>query len=140
MLTASLLILVMIRLVQVNDIVKAAVSTASVLFYSSFFAMGYGPIPNILCGEIFPTKVRAICMPICALTFWLCNILVTYTLPLMLSSVGLAGCFSMYALASIISWAFVHFKVPETKGMPIEVIVEFFAIGAKAKNTVDALN
>lgn len=133
-LTASLVILVMVRLVRVNDVIKAAVSTASVLCYTSFFAMGYGPVPNILCSEIFPTKVRGICMPICALTFWVCNIIITYTLPLMLASIGLAGCFTIFALASIISWAFVHFKVPETKGMPIEVIVEFFAVGAKANN------
>ncbi|KAH6812000.1 tonoplast monosaccharide transporter2 [Perilla frutescens var. frutescens] len=133
-LTASLVILVMVRVVNVSDVIKAAVSTASVLCYSSFFAMGYGPIPNILCAEIFPTKVRAMCMPICALTFWLCNILITFTLPLMLSSIGLAGCFTIFALVSILSWAFVHFKVPETKGMPIEVIVDFFAVGANANN------
>lgn len=58
----------------------------------------------------------------------------------MLSSIGLAGAFSIYALASIISWTFVYFKVPETKGMPLEVIVEFFAVGAKAKQTDKANN
>ncbi|PIN15708.1 hypothetical protein CDL12_11644 [Handroanthus impetiginosus] len=130
-LTATLVILVIVRVVHVGSVAKAAISTISVILYSSFFAMGFGPIPNILCAEIFPTNVRGICIAICALTFWICNIIVTYTLPVMLSSIGLAGVFSIYAVASIISWAFVFFKVPETKGMPLEVIAEFFSVGAK---------
>lgn len=30
-----------------------------------------------------------------------------------------------------IAWFFVYLKVPETKGMPLEVITQFFAVGAK---------
>lgn len=95
--------------------------------------MGFGPIPNILCAEIFPTKVRGTCIALCAATFWISNIVVTYTLPVMLSTIGLAGVFSIFAVMSLVSWAFVFFKVPETKGMPLEVITEFFALGAKHK-------
>lgn len=133
-LTVSLITLVMVSIVDVGNTVKAIVSTVSVISYGCFFSMGFGPIPSILCSEIFPTRVRGICIPICALTYWFFNILVTYTLPIMLSSIGLPGVFSLFALASLISWSFVFFKVPETKGMPIEVIVEFFTVGANAKN------
>ncbi|KAL6497949.1 trans-aconitate methyltransferase 2 [Orobanche hederae] len=139
-LTASLTTLVIVRVVHMNSIVKATVSTASVIFYSCFFAMGFGPIPNILCAEIFPTRVRGVCIAICAFTSWICSIIVTYTLPVMLSSIGLAGVFSIYATASIISWAFVYFKVPETKGMPLEVIIDFFAVGAKHTTAADRAN
>ncbi|KAE8687733.1 hypothetical protein F3Y22_tig00111008pilonHSYRG00087 [Hibiscus syriacus] len=93
--------------------------------------MGFGPIPNILCSEIFPTRVRGICIAICALTFWIGDIIVTYSLPVLLKSVGLAGVFGMYAVVCAIAWLFVFLKVPETKGMPLEVITEFFAVGAK---------
>ncbi|CAA0823214.1 Monosaccharide-sensing protein 2 [Striga hermonthica] len=130
-LTASLVTLVVMQLVHVRTAVKAAVSTASVVLYSCFFSMGFGPIPNILCSEIFPTKVRGVCIAMCALTYWICNIMVTYSLPMMLSSIGISGAFSIYAFASLVSWAFVYWKVPETKGMPLEVITEFFAMGAK---------
>lgn len=93
--------------------------------------MGFGPIPNILCAEIFPTRVRGLCIAICALTFWIGDIIVTYSLPLLLKSIGLAGVFGIYAVICIMSWGFVYKKVPETKGMPLEVITEFFAVGAK---------
>ena len=110
---------------------NASISTISVVVYFCCFVMGFGPIPNILCAEIFPTRVRGLCIAICALTFWIGDIIVTYTLPVMLSSVGLAGVFGVYAVVCFIAWVFVFLKVPETKGMPLEVIIEFFSVGAK---------
>jgi len=49
----------------------------------------------------------------------------------LLKSIGLAGVFGMYAIVCCISWVFVFIKVPETKGMPLEVITEFFSVGAR---------
>lgn len=130
-LIAALIVLVVGSLVNLGSVVNAAISTASVVVYFCCFVMGFGPIPNILCAEIFPTRVRGLCIAICALTFWIGDIIVTYSLPLMLTSVGLSGVFGLYAVVCIISWVFVYLKVPETKGMPLEVITEFFSVGAK---------
>ncbi|KAE8698517.1 Monosaccharide-sensing protein 1 [Hibiscus syriacus] len=127
----SLIVLVIGSAVKMSSIVHASISTVSVVLYFCFFVMGFGPIPNILCSEIFPTRVRGICIAICALTFWIGDIIVTYSLPVLLKSVGLAGVFGMYAIVCVIAWVFVFLKVPETKGMPLEVITEFFALGAK---------
>jgi hypothetical protein len=49
----------------------------------------------------------------------------------MLNAIGLAGVFGIYAAVCCISFVFVYLKVPETKGMPLEVITEFFAVGAR---------
>lgn len=130
-LIVSLLVLVLGSVVNLGNVVNAAISTASVVIYFCFFVMGFGPVPNILCAEIFPTRVRGLCIAICALTFWIGDIIVTYSLPVLLKSVGLAGVFGMYAVVCIISWVFVYVKVPETKGMPLEVITEFFSVGAR---------
>lgn len=127
----TLVILVVGSLINFGSVVNAAISTASVVVYFCCFVMGFGPIPNILCAEIFPTRVRGLCIAICALTFWICDIIVTYSLPVLLTSVGLSGVFGVYAVVCVISWIFVFLKVPETKGMPLEVITEFFAVGAK---------
>ncbi|CAK9313263.1 unnamed protein product [Citrullus colocynthis] len=130
-LIVSLLILVVFELVTVSTIVNAAISTICVVVYFCIFVMAYGPIPNILCSEIFPTRVRGLCIAICAMVFWIGDIIVTYSLPVMLSAIGLAGVFGIYAVVCIISWIFVYLKVPETKGMPLEVIAEFFSVGAR---------
>ncbi|KAJ8512391.1 hypothetical protein OPV22_002825 [Ensete ventricosum] len=130
-LIASLIVLVAANLVELGNVVHAVLSTVSVIVYFCCFVMGFGPVPNILCAEIFPTRVRGVCIAICALAFWIGDIIVTYTLPVMLDTIGLAGVFGIYAIVCVIAFVFVFLKVPETKGMPLEVITEFFAVGAK---------
>ncbi|KAK4428300.1 Monosaccharide-sensing protein 2 [Sesamum alatum] len=127
----SLVALVIGNIFNFGTVAHAVISTICVVIYFCTFVMGYGPIPNILCSEIFPTRVRGICIAICALVFWICDVIVTYTLPVMLSSIGLAGVFGIYAVVCVVSWIFIFLRVPETKGMPLEVITEFFAVGAK---------
>ncbi|XP_019187386.1 PREDICTED: monosaccharide-sensing protein 2-like [Ipomoea nil] len=127
----SLVVLVLGNVINLGSVAHAVLSTICVILYFCSFVMGYGPIPNILCAEIFPTRVRGQCIAICALVFWICDVIVTYSLPVMLSSMGLAGVFGIYAVVCVISWIFVFLRVPETKGMPLEVITEFFAVGAR---------
>ncbi|KAL6226894.1 hypothetical protein ACLB2K_000853 [Fragaria x ananassa] len=130
-LIVALALLVLSSIVNLGTTLTATISTASVVIYLCCFVMGFGVIPNILCAEIFPTPVRGLCIAICALTYWIGDIIITYSFPVMLSSIGFAGVFGVYVLGCIISWIFVYLKVPETKGMPLEVISEFFAAGVK---------
>lgn len=129
-LVVALIVLVFSQLVTISTVVNAALSTLCVVIYFCVFVTAYGPIPNILCSEIFPTRVRGLCIAICALVYWISDIIVTYTLPDLLDSIGLAGIFGIYAVVCVISWIFIFLKVPETKGMPLEVITEMFAVGA----------
>ncbi|TVU27580.1 hypothetical protein EJB05_19071, partial [Eragrostis curvula] len=133
-LIASLAALVLASVVPMGAAAHAGVATGSVMVYLCCFVMGFGPIPNILCAEIFPTRVRGLCIAICSLAFWLGDIAVTYSLPVMLNAVGLSGVFGFYAVVCCIALAFVALRVPETKGLPLEVIIEFFNVGAKGIN------
>lgn len=132
-LVVTLVVLVIVELVDSSSVVTSLMATICVVVYFCCFMTAYGPIPNILCSEIFPTRVRGLCITICALVFWMGDIIVTDTLPVLLDSIGLAGIFGIYAIVCVISWVFVFLKVPETKGMPLEVITEFFAVGARQK-------
>jgi MFS family permease len=131
LLVASLAVLVAASVAPMAAAAHAAVCTGSVVVYLCCFVMGFGPIPNILCAEIFPTRVRGLCIAICSLAFWLADIAVTYTLPVMLASLGLAGLFAIYAAVCCVALVFVALRVPETKGLPLEVIIDFFNVGAK---------
>ncbi|KAK3155752.1 hypothetical protein QOZ80_2BG0207080 [Eleusine coracana subsp. coracana] len=133
-LIASLAALVVASIVPMPTTAHAGVATASVMVYLCCFVMGFGPIPNILCAEIFPTRVRGMCIAICSLSFWLGDIAVTYSLPVMLNAVGLAGVFGFYAVVCCLAFVFVALRVPETKGLPLEVIIDFFNIGATTKH------
>ncbi|GFP87200.1 monosaccharide-sensing protein 2 [Phtheirospermum japonicum] len=130
-LIVSLVVAVIGNVFDFGHLAHSIISTVCVVIYFCFFVMGYGPIPNLLCSEIFPTRVRGVCIAICALVFWISDVIVTYAMPVMLSSIGLAGVFGIFAVVCVISFIFVYLRVPETKGMPLEVITEFFAVGAK---------
>ncbi|KAK7406950.1 hypothetical protein VNO78_08586 [Psophocarpus tetragonolobus] len=130
-LIVCLLILVVKQFFQMSSVIDAAITAVSVVVYESVFCMGFGVIPNIICAEIFPTSVRGICISLTSLTYWGCTLIVTLTFPYLLQLLGLTGVFGLFVVGCIISWIFVYLKVPETKGMPLEVIIEFFAIGAK---------
>lgn len=117
---------------------QAILSTLSVILYFCFYVMGFGPVPNILCSEIFPTRVRGVCIAICSLTYWTSNIIVTYSLPVLLKSIGLAAVCGIYAMVCVFSMVFVYLKVPETMGMPLEVITEFFSVASKKKDPVSS--
>lgn len=119
--------------------VAAAVSAGGVAVYLCCFVMGFGPVPNILCAEIFPTRARGVCIAVCSLAFWLSDIAVTYSLPVMLGSLGLAGLFSVYAAVCCVAFVFVLLRVPETKGLPLEVIADFFTVGANDRLTTRVL-
>ncbi|KAJ1403830.1 Sugar/inositol transporter [Sesbania bispinosa] len=130
-LIVCLLVLVLRQLFDLSSVLNAAITAVCVVFYESVFCMGFGVIPNIICAEIFPTSVRGICISLTSLTYWVCTLIVTLTFPYLLQLLGLTGVFALFVGGCIISWIFVYLKVPETKGMPLEVIIEFFAIGAK---------
>lgn len=102
-LLGSLIILVLSNVINMGTVLHATLSTVSVVVYFCCFVMGFGPIPNILCSEIFPTRVRGLCIAICSLTFWFGDIIVTYSLPALLSSIGLAGVFGIYAVVCSIA-------------------------------------
>eukprot|EP00245_Coleochaete_scutata_P015550 TRINITY_DN6981_c0_g1_i3.p1 TRINITY_DN6981_c0_g1~~TRINITY_DN6981_c0_g1_i3.p1 ORF type:complete len:173 (+),score=20.31 TRINITY_DN6981_c0_g1_i3:173-691(+) len=98
--------------------------------YTCSIMMGLGPIPSILASEIFPTRARGLCMSICTVAQWLGGIIVSQSFPVMLSHVGLSGIFTTYLLMTCLTWCFVYIRVPETKGLPLEVIIDFFSLSA----------
>ncbi|MBA0828945.1 hypothetical protein Goarm_013570 [Gossypium armourianum] len=139
LLALCLFILVIGSFMKMGSVVRSAISTVSVVLSCCVYVMGFGPIPSILCAEIFPTRVRGTCIAIVSLVYWISNIIVAYSLPVLLKTIGLAGVFGMFGTVCLASFVFVFLKVPETKGMPLEVITEFFSVGSKqaitAKNT-----
>ena len=50
---------------------------------------------------------------------------------MILTSIGFVGVFGLYAVVSVIARIFILLKVHETKGMLLEVITEFLAVGAR---------
>lgn len=95
-----------------------------IMAFIAAFAMAMGPIPWILCSEIFPNKVRGRAMSLATFTIWTSCYIVAQTFPMLNDSrvIGPAITFWIYALVSLLSWGFVLALVPETKGRTLEEI------------------
>ncbi|CAK9883082.1 unnamed protein product [Sphagnum jensenii] len=138
-LAISLVALVLVNMFLATGLIPAAVSFTCVTIFTCSFVAGFGPIPNILCSEIFPTRVRGVCIGLCAAAMWGSNVIVTYCFPLVNQQFGLQGVFGLFAVVAVVAWIFVFLKVPETKGLPLEIISEFFAVAPrKDKDQLDS--
>ena len=96
----------------------------AILAFIAAFAMALGPIPWILCSEIFPTKVRGRAMSVATFTIWAACYLVAQTFPMLNDNpaIGPALTFWVYGGCSLAGLVFVFAAVPETKGRTLEEI------------------
>ena len=93
-----------------------------VMVYTAAFAMAMGPIPWILCSEIFPAKLRGRAMSVATFCIWVGCYAVSQTFPMLLSAVGAHATFWIYGGFSALTLAFVFLLVPETRGKSLEQI------------------
>jgi SP family arabinose:H+ symporter-like MFS transporter len=97
---------------------------AAILLFIGAFAMALGPIPWIVCSEIFPTRIRGRAMSLATFTIWTSCYIVAQTFPMLNDSpvIGPARTFWIYAVCSLGALIFVAAMLPETKGRSLEEI------------------
>jgi SP family arabinose:H+ symporter-like MFS transporter len=95
-----------------------------IMVFIAAFAMAMGPLPWILCSEIFPNKVRGRAMSIATFTIWAGCYVVAQTFPMLNDSkaIGPALTFWFYGVISLLTFVFVWLVIPETKGRTLEEI------------------
>jgi SP family arabinose:H+ symporter-like MFS transporter len=105
----------------------------AVIAFIAAFAVALGPIPWILCSEIFPTKVRGRAMSVATFTIWSACYIVAKTFPVLNDNpqIGPAKTFWIYAACSLLGLLFVLAMVPETKGRSLEEIESSWSAAAK---------
>lgn len=81
-----------------------------------------GPLVWVLLSEIFPQKIRGFGMGVATFFLWSANFVVGYFFPIMLAAWGIGATFLIFASFNILSWIFVYFNVPETRGKTLEQI------------------
>ncbi|WZH35869.1 MAG: sugar porter family MFS transporter [Microbacterium enclense] len=83
------------------------------------FGASWGPLVWVLLGEIFPSRIRGKALGVAAGAQWLANFLVSWSFP-QLADWSLAVTYGGYAFFAALSFVFVLWKIPETKGMELE--------------------
>ncbi|KAA9130674.1 sugar porter family MFS transporter [Microbacterium caowuchunii] len=95
------------------------------------FGASWGPLVWVLLGEIFPSRIRGKALGVAAGAQWIANFLITVSFPAM-STWSLPLTYGMYALFAALSFLYVAWKIPETKGMELEKTETLFVQKPKA--------
>ena len=99
---------------------------AALIIFRFMYGLGWGPIPWILLGESFPTKVRttAASVSICVLMFSIATIVLVF--PFLKQLLGPRYVFLIFVLLNISTCVFVFIFVPETTGLSMAEVEELF--------------
>ncbi len=88
--------------------------------YVVFFNFSWGPVMWVMLGEMFPNQIRGAGLAVSGLAQWGSNFMITWTFPMLLASIGLAGAYGFYATCAVLSIVFVIKMVHETRGVELE--------------------
>ncbi|MGN6532627.1 MAG: sugar porter family MFS transporter [Ginsengibacter sp.] len=89
------------------------------LFIASH-AIGQGTVIWVFISEIFPNSVRAYGQSLGCTTHWIMASIITTIFPIMAVKFGPAPIFLFFACMMVLQLFWVIFKMPETKGVPLE--------------------
>jgi sugar porter (SP) family MFS transporter len=104
----------------------AWIAVICLMGYVASFAISLGPIFWLLIAEIYPLKIRGLAEGTAATFNWASNLIVSLTFLTLVEKLGASSTFLLYALASVASWLFAYYFVPETKGRTLEQIEAFW--------------
>ena len=88
--------------------------------YVFCFNFSWGPVMWVMLGEMFPNQIRGSGLAVSGLVQWSTNFLITWSFPMLLAGIGLAGAYGLYAFFSLLSIVFVVRYVYETRGVELE--------------------
>ncbi|KAK1723563.1 hypothetical protein CaCOL14_001190 [Colletotrichum acutatum] len=97
-----------------------------IYLYAFGWSFGHSVAPYVVAAEIFPSRVRSVCMSCCLFTNWIVNYGITSATPHMLSTMKY-GTFLFFSIMTYIGVIFVFFCLPELKGRSIESMDDLFA-------------
>lgn len=116
-----------------NHTAQAWVSVAFIYVFIANFAYAWGPIAWVIPAEIFPLRSRAKAMSVTTSANWMCNFIIGLIVPVMLQNITY-GTYIFFACFLILSFFFVWFFVPETKGRALEEMDGIFGGQAAARD------
>ena len=103
------------------DVTGSAVLILVVLAIACY-AMTLAPVTWVVLSEIFPVKIRAMAMAVSTFSLWTACFVLTYTFPLLNTSLGAYGTFWLYGIICFLGYLFLRVYLPETKGKSLEQI------------------
>lgn len=97
------------------------IAVVAVLTYIFGFAISLGPIVWIICSEIFPIHTRDFGVMSTTAGNWIFNAMLAFVFPSLITALG-SNAFFIFLGVSLLSFIFVYYYMPETKGVSLEQI------------------
>jgi SP family arabinose:H+ symporter-like MFS transporter len=91
-----------------------------ILGFVGSYAFSIGPVMWVLFSELFPNKIRGIAISFVGFINLAIAFFIQLLFPWELSILGSATTFLLFGIFAVIGFAFIWFKVPETKGKSLE--------------------
>ncbi|CAE6435927.1 unnamed protein product [Rhizoctonia solani] len=96
-----------------------------VYLYGLIYCMTWQGITWVYCSEIFPIRIRMLCVALTTADQWLWSFIVSRTTPYMITSLGY-GTYFFFASLMIVFGVWAYFFIPETKGKTLEEMDRIF--------------
>jgi len=108
------------------NLLRCYMVLGGMLVFLSFQQGALSPVTWLLLSEIFPTRMRGICMGGAVFALWIANFIISMAFPLLLTYFGLSGAFFIFGIIGIGGAVFVIRCIPETRGRSLEQIEHYF--------------
>ncbi|GMK57703.1 hypothetical protein CspeluHIS016_0405370 [Cutaneotrichosporon spelunceum] len=108
---------------------SASIAMAAMIYlYVIPYCFSVGPLPWVICSEIFNNRTRHYGLMVTAMSQWLWNWAVSMSTPHMVEKLPHGGIFFFFACINIISFLLAFFFLPETKGVSLEAMDVIFGL------------
>lgn len=94
---------------------SSVLSIVGTFTYITFFAIGLGPIPFLLVGEVTQPRAKALAQSWGTTMNWFATFVVGYAFPMVKNAIGGYVYFFFTAMCAVSYW-FIQAHIPETKG------------------------
>lgn len=94
------------------------------------FAVSLESLPRLMMSEVFPLNARGASVSLASVRNCDFNFVVVFLFPAMLSTIGLGGAFTLFAVIYLGRVLLTAMRVSETRGVSLEAIEVHLRIGA----------
>jgi len=117
---------ILLQDIEADTSFTAWLALISSVFYIVFFALGLGPVPFILLGELIPVQLNEIVGGIASVMNNLTSLVVIQTFLQVSEIFGISVVFWIYASFTASCFLFTFYFLPEVKGKTFEEIQKLF--------------
>jgi len=92
----------------------------SLFVFVSAHAMGQGTVIWVFISELFPNHLRASGQAFGSSVHWVLAALIPSFIPVLFTTIGAGAVFGIFAGMMLLQLGWVHYSMPETKGVSLE--------------------